>query len=119
MVVNKRGSDTWEGGFVRHTAAGKAAYVICRRIDGTLFDVSTRCTTRRAAIADLSRIRGDDRGEILSLRPVQNSGGRHREGRGVGNPSTRADQAHCSFRPRIVSEDALGASELRALLAPC
>ena len=59
MAINKRGTETWEGGFVRRTTAGKAAYVIRRRIEGTLFEVSTRCTTLRAAMAELARFEAD------------------------------------------------------------
>jgi len=51
--------DEWDGGFVRRTGAGKVIYVIRRQVGGRRYEVSTRCSTLRAAMAELARFEAD------------------------------------------------------------
>ncbi len=50
---------TWEGGFTRRDAHGRLMYVIRRSVGGKRYDVSTRCTTLKAAMEQLKRFEAD------------------------------------------------------------
>lgn len=65
----------WEGGYVRATKAGRAVYVIERWHHGQRIHVSTGCTTREGARAELARFEVDP----LRYRPGEaaGSGGVH------------------------------------------
>jgi integrase len=39
----------WDGGYIRKDARGRRVYIICKRVDGRLYEVSTRCTSSAAA----------------------------------------------------------------------
>src|SRR5690606_7542357 len=45
----------WRGGFIRKEKSGRDAYIIRRRIAGTRYCVSTRCSTLAAALQELAR----------------------------------------------------------------
>jgi integrase len=52
----------WEGGYWRKNKAGRTVYYIRKRIDGRLYEVSTRATGRRAALDHLARFESDPSG---------------------------------------------------------
>lgn len=53
MASNREGA--WPGGYIRRDAKGRAVYWIRRKVAGNAYEVSTRCTTLRAAMAELER----------------------------------------------------------------
>ena len=54
--------DTWEGGYIRRDARGRTVYIIRRQAGGKRYEVSTRCTTHRAALSELARWEADPGG---------------------------------------------------------
>lgn len=58
----KRRAGSWLGGYIRHDAKGRKVYVIRRMVAGVRYEVSTRCTTERAALAELERFEADPGG---------------------------------------------------------
>lgn len=55
----KRRGGSWPGGFYRLDAKGRKVYVIRRMVAGVRYEVSTRCTTLRAAMKELERFEAD------------------------------------------------------------
>lgn len=60
MSRGKRG--TWPGGYTRQDRRGRTVYVIRRSIGGVRYEISTRCTTLRAAMRELERFEADPPG---------------------------------------------------------
>jgi integrase len=52
----------WEGGRIWRAKDGRLTYVVQRMIGGHTFEVSTRCTSHRAALAQLARFEADPEG---------------------------------------------------------
>lgn len=55
-------SGTWPGGRIWTGADGTTTYVIRRKVNGRTYEVSTRCTALRAAMAHLARFEADPEG---------------------------------------------------------
>lgn len=51
--------ETWEGGYIRRDAQGKATYYIYKKVQGTLYERSTRCHNLKAAMQHLTRFEAD------------------------------------------------------------
>ena len=49
----------WDGGYIRTDSKGRDTYYVYRKINGRLFEVSTRCHTSRAAHEQLRRFEAD------------------------------------------------------------
>ncbi len=52
-------SDKWAGGYKRTDKKGLVTYVIYKKVQGQLFEISTRCRDERAAFKQLSRFETD------------------------------------------------------------
>lgn len=52
-------SDTWDGGYKRQNVKGKKVFVIYRRVNGRLYEISTRCTSSSAANDHWRRFQAD------------------------------------------------------------
>lgn len=61
MTKTKR--EAWPGGYI-YQSRGKSIYVIRRMVAGVRYEVSTRCTTLRAAISELERWEKDPAGYV-------------------------------------------------------
>ncbi|WP_338865151.1 tyrosine-type recombinase/integrase [Myxococcus stipitatus] len=59
----------WDGGYIRADSKGRETYYIYRKINGRLFEVSTRCHTSRAAHEQLKRFEADP----ANYKPVQDA----------------------------------------------
>lgn len=57
-------AEQWPGGYVRRGAKGRKSHIIRRRINGVLYEVSTRCSSLRAAMKELDRFEADPPGYI-------------------------------------------------------
>lgn len=57
-----RRDGTWPGGYIRRDAKGRAIYVLRRSMGGQRYEVSTECSTLRAAMKELERFEGDPAG---------------------------------------------------------
>lgn len=61
MTKGKR-AGAWPGGRIWEAADGTRTYVIRRKVAGRAYEVSTRCTSLRAAMAQLARFEADPEG---------------------------------------------------------
>ncbi|MCP3105504.1 site-specific integrase [Myxococcus sp. K15C18031901] len=57
--MRSRVARKWDGGYVRTDSKGRDTYYILRRVNGRLFEVSTRCHSSRAAHEQLKRFEAD------------------------------------------------------------
>jgi len=57
--MGSRVARKWDGGYVRTDSRGRDTYYILRRINGRLYEISTRCHTSRAAHEQLRRFEAD------------------------------------------------------------
>jgi integrase len=60
-MASERGRQ-WAGGYVRTDREGRDTYWIRRKVGGVRYEVSTRCHTDRAAMAELARFEADPAG---------------------------------------------------------
>jgi hypothetical protein len=51
--------EPWLGGFVHEAEDGTETYIIRRQVGGKRYEISTRCTTERAALKQLERFEAD------------------------------------------------------------
>lgn len=58
-MSTKRGNETWDGGYVRRNKAGKPSYIIYKKLNQRLYEISTRTSTHRAAMMELARFEMD------------------------------------------------------------
>lgn len=72
-MPNKRGGEAqrWDGGYWRRNADGKKVFVIYRKVRGTLYEISTRCTHSGAAHEHLKRFEADP--EAYKACPIPDS----------------------------------------------
>lgn len=67
--------DTWRGGRVWQDASGIRTYHLRRKINGKLYELSTRCTNERSALEHLERFErdpeGDDPASSLTGGPIR------------------------------------------------
>jgi integrase len=61
-MAKGRWTGTWPGGRIWTSADGTTTYVIRRKVAGRPYEVSTRCTSLRAAMAQLARFEADPEG---------------------------------------------------------
>ncbi|HEY0840459.1 MAG TPA: hypothetical protein VGD74_09765 [Vulgatibacter sp.] len=66
-----RRDGTWAGGYIRRDAQGRKLHVIRRSIGGQRYEISTGCTTERAAMRELEKFESDPPG----YRPGGDPGG--------------------------------------------
>ncbi|MBX7115916.1 MAG: site-specific integrase [Myxococcaceae bacterium] len=55
MAKRKRKKRYWEGGYIIRDSNGRDVFYIRKQIDGTRYDLSTRCHSHRAAVEQLQR----------------------------------------------------------------
>ena len=55
----KKSVGTWEGGWIHEDKNGRRTFHIKRRVNGNRYEVSTRCHTLKAALAQLQRFEAD------------------------------------------------------------
>jgi site-specific recombinase XerD len=67
MAADK--STVWQGGAVRYAADGVPTYHIRRTVRGKRYEVSTRCTTLRGALAELNRFEADPEAYVKKPEP--------------------------------------------------
>lgn len=60
---------TWQGGAVRYADDGTACYHIRRTVRGKRYEVSTRCSTLRGALSELSRFESDPEAYVKKPEP--------------------------------------------------
>jgi integrase len=60
--MDKKRGRTWDGGYIRTDSRGRDVFYIRRRIDGKLYDLSTRASSSRAAHDQLRRFEADPEG---------------------------------------------------------